>query len=1214
VTEPAARSSPLRRLIVLAGGAASATAGSTALAGWFLGIPTLARLDERFIPMAPSTALLLVLLGSALCAHVLAPGRRWARRLKVAVAALGVAAPLALLILSSQRIYLGFEHLGLPVPPGPGEFPLGHMSPATALCLLFAGLSLLAVPSDPGVGTAPTPWALLPAGMLVAASGAMVLAYLFGTPVLYSGTFIPPAATAVSALLALGIAQAAAAWPRRGGDPSAERPGSLRAGLPILAFLGLSAGIVAAGLISYRHYEQRYRAEVERQLAAVAELKVAELARWREERLADAAALFGNPAFASLVRTALAPPGDAEARRLLSGWIEGHQRHEDYSRIALLDPRGVEQLAAPASATAAEFGMSHDFGTVAQTRQITFLDFHRHASGGGIRLGLVVPIFERPGADRPLGFLAMSMDPASQLYPALRHWPIPSRSAETLLARREGGEAVFLNDVRFRKDAALNLRIPLDRREVPAVAAVLGHRGALEGIDYRGIRVMADTRAVPGSPWFLVAKMDLAEVYAPLRERLWLTVALMAALLLGAGGGSGLLWRQRTLVLYRERLAAERERSWLRTVIARSLNEVYTFDATTLRFTFANDGACRNLGYSLAELLALTPLALKPRFDDASFAELVRPLREGALPVLAFETVHRRKDGTEYPVEVHLQLVDSGRGRVFLAVINDITERARAEALLRLNEARLEGLLEISEHGDRSEEQLLDFALHKALALTGSAVGYVYLYHEETRQFVLNSWSRGVMEACAILEKRTVYDLDTTGIWGEAVRQRQPLLVNDFGAANPLKQGYPAGHVPLRNFLTVPVFSGLEIVAVVGVANKEGDYDPSDIMQLSLLMESVWRIVERTRAEEALAERSALLSTVINSPEDFIIFAVDRAYRYTAFNEKHRRMMREVWQAAIVPGQNILELMTDPGLREAARASFDRALAGEAFTEVQHQPGTDGWFEFSWSPIRERSGAVAGVAAFIRDITARKRAEIELCERNAELERFIYTVSHDLKSPLVTVKTFLGYLEEDIARAAAERIDKDLRFMRTATDKMEGLLDDLLEMSRIGRIVAEPVTASFADLAAEAVALVAGRIATRGVTVTIEPVAVTLRGDRARLVEIWQNLVENAVKFMGDQPGPRIELGAERRGEEMVFFVRDNGIGIDARYREKIFGLFERLDPAVEGTGLGLALVKRIVELYGGTIRVESAGPGRGAAFLFTLPGALVLPGTAPAA
>jgi signal transduction histidine kinase len=230
-----------------------------------------------------------------------------------------------------------------------------------------------------------------------------------------------------------------------------------------------------------------------------------------------------------------------------------------------------------------------------------------------------------------------------------------------------------------------------------------------------------------------------------------------------------------------------------------------------------------------------------------------------------------------------------------------------------------------------------------------------------------------------------------------------------------------------------------------------------------------------------------------------------------------------------------------------------------------------------------------------------------LSDKNAELERFTYTVSHDLKSPLVTVKTFLSYLEQDLARPDQERVKQDVAYMHTATDKMSLLLEELLNLARIGRKMNPPERIPFKELAQEVVRLVAGRISSGGVEVQVADANVVLKGDCPRLMEVWQNLVENACKFMGNQPKPRIEVGVEQNGSDVVFFVRDNGMGIDPRYLEKVFGLFEKLDPKAEGTGMGLALVKRIVELYKGRVWVESAGLGQGTKFLFTLPGAVMI-------
>jgi signal transduction histidine kinase len=207
----------------------------------------------------------------------------------------------------------------------------------------------------------------------------------------------------------------------------------------------------------------------------------------------------------------------------------------------------------------------------------------------------------------------------------------------------------------------------------------------------------------------------------------------------------------------------------------------------------------------------------------------------------------------------------------------------------------------------------------------------------------------------------------------------------------------------------------------------------------------------------------------------------------------------------------------------------------------------------------------------------------------------------------VTIKTFLGYLKQDITGTDADRIEKDMAFMNGAADKMGKLLGELLEMSRVGRIANIPVKVTFAELIEDTLNIMAGTIAEKGVQIHFNEEPVKLFGDRSRLVEIWQNLVENACKFMADQPKPRIEIGVEQRGAETVFFVRDNGAGIDPRYHEKVFSLFEKLNPKIEGTGMGLALVKRVVELHKGRIWVESGGPGQGSNFLFTLPAAVIM-------
>jgi PAS domain S-box-containing protein len=307
--------------------------------------------------------------------------------------------------------------------------------------------------------------------------------------------------------------------------------------------------------------------------------------------------------------------------------------------------------------------------------------------------------------------------------------------------------------------------------------------------------------------------------------------------------------------------------------------------------------------------------------------------------------------------------------------------------------------------------------------------------------------------------------------------------------------------------------------------------------------------------------------------------------------------------------------LVHPQDRERVQQTIANSLSGqqERFVMTHRtmlHDGSERWVD-SWGLLsRDRTGKPARLAGVVMDITDRKLAEQEreqlireLEGRNTELQQFTYTVSHDLKAPLITINGFLSYLEKDTLAGNIEHMKADISHITEATNKMHRLLTELLELSRIGRLMNPPETIPLSDLVHEAMNNVHGQLESGRVTVQTQPDLPAVYGDRQRLVEVLQNLIDNAVKFMGDQPDPRIEIG--QRGEDAergkpVFFVKDNGIGIDSAYHEHIFGLFNKLDPRAEGTGVGLAIVKKIVEVHGGRIWAESEA-GKGSTFCFTL-------------
>ena len=308
-------------------------------------------------------------------------------------------------------------------------------------------------------------------------------------------------------------------------------------------------------------------------------------------------------------------------------------------------------------------------------------------------------------------------------------------------------------------------------------------------------------------------------------------------------------------------------------------------------------------------------------------------------------------------------------------------------------------------------------------------------------------------------------------------------------------------------------------------------------------------------------------------------------------------------------GKTIGDVLPD-SVADQTTFAIERALASgqvHAFEYQLPQDGQNKTFEARITPLSPDR-----VLAIVRDVSMQKwilgereKLITELELKNAELERFTYTVSHDLKSPLITIKGFLGFLREDAERANVKRLETDIQRISNAADKMQELLNDLLELSRIGRLVNTSQSLDLNKLIAEVLELLHGRLSSglAPVQVSVQENFPAVHGDRARLMEVWQNLIDNAAKFMGDQPNPSIEIGQAGKAEDglPIFFVRDNGMGFEPQFGDRIFGLFQKLDPRTEGTGIGLALVKRIIELHGGRIWVESE-PGKGTTFYLTLP------------
>ncbi|MDD8017937.1 MAG: PAS domain S-box protein [Bacteroidota bacterium] len=527
--------------------------GGIALGGWMFGVPVLSSFSSDLIPMAPSTALLFISFGIAILFRAQFPKTSWLYKAGIIFCSLGTLISLLLFFVSSFGIHPAIEHLGFKIEGAIAGMPLGNISPLTASCFVLAGVSfLLSYVSSEQRKLMLAAFSC--AFLLILVSIVLLLAHLFGTPLLYGTQFIPPALSTSLALFFLGIALIALTSPNIERYKSEIEAASIRSSIIlIMVFVILAAGIISAGYFYYKTNEKEFRLEKERELSSIADLKTSELTHIRKDWVEDASLFYENTFFSSLVYRYFNNPKDSEAYRQLQSWLNHFEIANKYNKLSLFDAAGVERFALPDSPEPRSATYRDKISEAIKFGAVTIVDFYRNEYDQHIYLNILVPIPDPKNNKRINGILSLRIDPEEYLYPYIKSWPIQSKTAETILVRREGDDALFLNEVKLKQHTALSLRISLHKKYFPAVKAVQGEEGIVEGYDYRDVPVLADIHHVPDSPWFIITKIDMAEVYEPLSEKLWMMIFLITALLFGAGTSVAVVWRHQRVRFFQER-------------------------------------------------------------------------------------------------------------------------------------------------------------------------------------------------------------------------------------------------------------------------------------------------------------------------------------------------------------------------------------------------------------------------------------------------------------------------------------------------------------------------------------------------------------------------------------------------------------------------------------------------------------------------------------
>ena len=1006
-----------------------------------------------------------------------------------------------------------------------------------------------------------------------------------------------------------------------------------------LVAIFLATAVVAgvAGYYAYRQTRAAAEQEVRGELLSVVDAKLGQVQEWTEERFADARMISTDQPLLAALDAAVEGRAKPQQEQELQRWMEALCAGARYANAFLFDEDG--RLVLESGNAYGDLAHFREVVEQARAAKLAVLrDLHVDSHGGKLHLGLNIPLRLRSESE-PFGVLSLGIDPETTVFPMLEQSLAPVRGRETVLVRREGDEALLLN-WREENGATRGLvHVPLSRREVVSVQAVLGTRGLVQGQDPRGQPVLAAVRALPGSQWLLVSRIPVEHIEGPIRRRA-IQIVLVVLLLIGVAGlGVTLLWRLERLRLVEARRKVELEKEVLAShynFLSRSaFDGILLLDQQGLILE-TNERALEMYGYSRGEMLGLHAAVLRSAEEQWEFEEQWGRTR--AQSGLLFETRHARKDGTVFPVEINARPIVVEGKTYYQSILRDITERNQARAQLE-DANRLYAVLSNSNHAiakAATEQEVFD-SVCQIGAETGRFKIVAIGMADES-----GTWLRPM--ACAGESRSYARPIELAAgpdPAGEnpivkAFQTGRVCVIDDIaGEPNPTPWHERARACGLGAAACVPLRRQGVLAGVLAIFKAEPHFSVE--REVSLVEEIGAEIsyaldrldVERKRQQAEVALRAG---------------------------EQRYRQLVERLPGGILVHSNLRVLYMSPaGLRMFGASSLDEVAGRSIFSlihpdyqdivrqraeETGDDPsplieeryarldGTAYDVEVSAVPI-EIDGQKARLVFFL-DITRRKKAEDERArleqqflqaQKMESVGRLAGGVAHDFNNHLTVIN---GYCEMLLAAlAAGDPLRAEVASIRKAGQQAADLVRQLLAFSR--KRVFEPQLVSLNLLVLDSRRMLERLIGDQIVFETVlDPGLGEVLADTTQIQQILMNLVVNARDAMSAGGRLTIEtrqvrVDAEqaarnagaRPGDFVCLTVSDTGTGMDSETLGHIFEPFFTTKPLAVGTGLGLSTVYGIVRESSGWIEVQSA-PGAGATFRIFLPS--VVGGGAPEA
>jgi PAS domain S-box-containing protein len=775
--------------------------------------------------------------------------------------------------------------------------------------------------------------------------------------------------------------------PLKGTPQNTRPPSSYRL---YLAMALVTVVILVGGYLFYHFQEQHMRQRIESGLSIVARLKTEQIADWRAERLVDANILAGSPFFAEGVAEFVASPTDTEIRDQILARLAVIGKLHQYQDILLVDVNGSVLLSLNDSMHRVGDAVLTQLAVAIKEHKAVMTDFNYPPDSNSPQLDVIAPLFPwQEDSQQAIGAVVLCIDPSEYLWPLVQSWPIPSETAETLLFERDGDQVLFLNDLRHQKDTALKLRIPLSQQKNPAVMAVLGKEGVVEGRDYRGVEVIAVLEHIPDSPWYIEAKIDTSEALSAWRFPASIIIGSFAGLLAVALALIGLIWQRRQRLAYQAMYQAEIEAQALRShfeYLVKYANDIILLADADYRIVEANDCALETYGYTREEILGRPLAALVSSEDRPSYRARLRKIQQKG--TIVAEAIHQRKNGSTFPVEVSGRAIKIEDRPYLQEIIRDITERKQAEEKVKHFNLVLRAI--------RNVNQLIARGADRDSLLKGACKNFV-----NTRGYY-NAWialldESGKLVAAAeaglgknflqMIERLKRGELPDCG--RKTLKKTGVVVIEDPLSACadcPLAKGYPGRcGMSVRLEYGGKVYGLMTVSVPPGIAvEKEEQVLFEEVAgDIAFALYSMEQERERKKAE---AEYQTIISTAMDG-----FWLTDMQGHFLEVNEAYCRLIGYSRDELLNMSITDIEAVERPEetakrIRKIKEVGYDRFE-----TRHRRKNGEIVDVEVSVNYLPTEGGRMF---VFLRDITERKRAE-EMLAGEAIRRRILIDQSRD---------------------------------------------------------------------------------------------------------------------------------------------------------------------------------------------------------------------------